>query len=195
MSCYTHGELAALGLGGFGKDVRLSRKASLYNPGNIFLGDHVRVDDFCVLSAGAGGIEIGNYIHIAVFSSLIGAGRIEVRDFANLSSRVSIYSSNDDYSGRFMTNPMVPSAFTGVSHADVVIGRHVIVGCGTVILPGAVLEEGAAIGSLSLIKNGFTCRAFGTYVGVPARRIGDRSRHLLEVEKEFRASLTKSGSP
>lgn len=51
---------------------------------------------------------IGNYIHIAVYSSLIGSGRITLMDYSNISSRVSIYSSNDDYSGNYMSNPMVP---------------------------------------------------------------------------------------
>ena len=116
MSFCTDSELRALGLKGHGVDVKISRKASLHNPGKIVVGNHVRIDDFCVLSAGDGGIEIGDYVHIAVFSSLIGAGRIDIGNFCNLSSRVAIYSSNDDYSGAYMTNPMVPGKFTGVTH-------------------------------------------------------------------------------
>ena len=37
-----------------------------------------RIDDFCVLSAGEGGIEIGDYVHVAVFCMLIGAGKIKL---------------------------------------------------------------------------------------------------------------------
>jgi galactoside O-acetyltransferase len=117
-------------------------------------------------------------VHVAVYTSLIGRGRIEVHDFANLSSRVSIYSSNDDYSGRTMTNPMVPEEFTGVTHADVIVGRHVIVGSGSIVLPGVVLEEGVAVGALSLVRD--SCSAFGIYAGMPAKRVGERSRQLLE---------------
>jgi dTDP-4-amino-4,6-dideoxy-D-glucose acyltransferase len=183
MSFYSMKELDSLGLAGFGQDVRISRKASIYNPGRISIGNHVRIDDFCVLSAGEGGIEIKNYIHIAVYCSLIGAGKISLNDFCNLSSRVSIYSSNDDYSGTYMTNPMVPSLFTGVTHADVLIGKHVIVGSGSVVLPGVIVEEGVAIGSLSLVKK--RCEAFGIYIGVPVKRIGERRRDLLELEKKL----------
>jgi dTDP-4-amino-4,6-dideoxy-D-glucose acyltransferase len=186
MSCYSREELQTLGLAGFGDDVRISRKASIHNPGRILIGNHVRIDDFCVLSAGKGGIELGDYIHISVYCSLIGAGKITIQDFANLSSRTSIFSSNDDYSGKSMTNPMVPDKYTGVTHADVTIGKHVIIGTGSVILPGVRLEEGTAVGSLSLIKDNFTCHSFGLYVGVPARRIGERSRDLLELEKQLR---------
>lgn len=186
MSFYSLEELQGLGLASFGEDVRISRKASIYNPARISLGSHVRIDDFCVLSAGAGGIEIGNYVHIAVFCLLIGAGKIAVRDFVNLSSRVSIYSSNDDYSGTHLTNPMVPPQFTGVTHDDVLIGRHAIIGSGSVVLPGVELEEGVAIGSLSLIKT--KCHSFEIYAGVPARRIRKRKRDLLELEKQLRES-------
>lgn len=185
MPFYSPDELRALGLARFGEDVRISRKASLYNPGRIAIGSHVRIDDFCVLSAGEGGIEIGDYVHIAVFCSLIGAGKIILADFCNLSSRVAIYSSNDDYSGEHLTNPTVPSRFTGVTHADVRVGRHVIIGTGAVVLPGVNLEEGAAVGALSLVKT--DCLAYGIFAGVPARHIGERSRHLLELEARLHA--------
>jgi galactoside O-acetyltransferase len=176
-------ELADLGLGAYGHEVRISSKASLHNAKNIRIGNHVRIDDFCVLSAGDGGIELGNFIHVGVFSSLIGAGKIALCDFCNLSSRTSIYSSNDDYSGAHMTNPTVAPEFTGVAHAPVTVGRHVIIGAGSVLLPGVTLEDGVAVGALSLIKR--DCEAFGIYAGSPARRIGNRKRDLEELERQF----------
>ncbi|MFU8787388.1 MAG: acyltransferase [Methylobacter sp.] len=175
--------IGEMGFASVGDNVNISDRASFYNPSKISLGNNVRIDDFCVLSAGAGGISIGNNVHIAVFSSLIGAGKITLSDFCNISSRVSIYSSNDDYSGISMTNPTLPSQFTGVTHADVLLGKHVIVGCGSVILPGIILEEGVAVGALSLITK--NCRAFGIYAGSPARRIKERKRDLLELEQAF----------
>lgn len=184
-SCLTHDELREAGFTAFGPEVFVSRKASFHGAERIRLGNHVRIDDFCVLSAGEGGITIGDRVHVAVYTSLIGKGRIELQDFANLSSRVSIYSSSDDFSGATMTNPMVPAAYTGVEHADVVVGRHVIVGSGSVVLPGTVLGEGAAIGALSLVCS--SCEAFGIYAGTPAKRIGERSRQLLELERRLRA--------
>ncbi|MCY1270441.1 dTDP-4-amino-4,6-dideoxy-D-glucose acyltransferase [compost metagenome] len=183
MGLLSREEIEAMGFRHVGINSRLSDRASYYNCANIVVGDNVRIDDFCVLSAGVGGIEIGNYIHIAVYTSLIGAGKITLHDFSNISSRVSIYSSNDDYSGASMTNPMVPEAFTNVSHADVIIGRHVIIGSGSVILPGVTLENGVAIGALSLVSK--SCKEFGIYSGTPARKIKERKRDLLELEKKF----------
>lgn len=165
----------------FGRHVKVSRKASFHDASKICLGHHVRIDDFCVLSAGDGGISVGDRVHIAVFSSLIGKGRIDIGDYANVSSRVSIYSSSDDYSGEWMTNPTIPAELTNVRHADVLVGRHVIIGSGSVVLPGVVLEDGVAVGALSLVTT--HCAAFGIYAGIPARRISERSRNLLEVER------------
>ena len=61
-------------------NVIISDKISIYNPGNISIGDNTRIDDFCVLSAGKGGIEIGRNVHIAVYVSIIGEGKIIVSD-------------------------------------------------------------------------------------------------------------------
>jgi len=174
-------ELKKMGFAKLGRNVFISDKASIYNAKNISIGNNVRIDDFCVISAGEGGVELGNYIHIAVFSSLIGAGKITMNDYSCISSRVSVYSSNDDYSGKAMTNSMVPDKFKSVIHKKVFLDKHVIVGSGSIILPGAILEEGVAVGALSLVNK--KCDAFGIYAGNPLRRIKSRKQDLKQKEK------------
>ncbi|MFM6152712.1 MAG: acyltransferase [Sphaerospermopsis kisseleviana] len=183
MAWLTNEQINNLGFAKVGKNVLLSDKSSYYNCAQIEIGDYVRIDDFCVLSAGCGGISIGRNVHIAVYCSLIGAGKIIVSDFSNLSSRVSIYSSNDDYSGSAMTNPTIPPEFTNVTHADVIISKHAIIGSGSVILPGVIIEEGVAIGALSLVSK--NCQSFTIYAGSPIKRIAPRKQDLIEVEKSF----------
>lgn len=190
MAMLSRKAIESLGFASVGENVQISDRASFYGTCRIVLGSNVRIDDFCVLSAGIGGISIGSYVHIAVYSSLIGAGQISLSDFCNISSRVSIYSSNDDYSGGAMTNPTVPGEYTGVTHADVFLGKHVIVGSGSVILPGVTLEEGVAVGALSLVSK--QCDAFGIYVGNPVRRVKERKRDLLELERRFLEGKTNS---
>jgi acetyltransferase-like isoleucine patch superfamily enzyme len=189
MAILSREEINNMGFASVGENVRISDCASFYGVNRITLGNDVRIDDFCVLSAGTGGIELGSYIHLAVASSLIGAGKITLSDFCGTGSRVGIYSSSDDFTGTSMTNPTVPSAFTGVTNADVMLGRHVIVGTGSVILPGVVLEEGVAVGALSLVNK--NCSAFGIYSGNPARRISERKRDLLDLEQQFLKSKNK----
>lgn len=183
MSFYTQKELGQLGLGYFGKNVKISKKASIYNPSNIEIGDNTRIDDFVVISAGKGGIKIGRNVHVAVFSSLIGKAEIRLCDYSNISSRVSIYSSNDDYSGDFMTNPTINEKFTNVKSEPVFIGKHVIVGSGSIILPGITLNTGVAVGALSLVTQSF--QEFLIICGVPAKKIKFRNRNLIDIENDF----------
>lgn len=183
MAFLSREQLESMNFSALGSDVFISDKASLYNPRKMSIGSHVRIDDFCVLSAGEGGIEIGDYIHVAVFSSLIGAGKIILENFVNISSRVSIYSSNDDYSGATMTSPMIPDQYKNVRSADVRLAKHVIVGSGSVILPGVTLHEGAAVGALSLVAN--DCEEFKVYSGTPAKALKKRQKGLKTQELEF----------
>lgn len=183
MAFLSREQLEKIGFESLGVNVLISDKASLYNASKISIGSHVRIDDFCVLSAGEGGIKIGDYIHVAVFSSLIGAGKIELSNFVNVSSRVSIYTSNDDYSGSSLTNPMIPEEFKNVQSADVKLHKHVIVGSGSVILPGVTLNEGVAVGALSLVTK--DCEEYKVYSGVPARPIKARRKDLKTLEVEF----------
>ena len=176
-------QLTSMGFASVGCNVLISDKASFYQPEKIKIGNHVRIDDFCVISAGEGGIEIGNYVHIAIYSSLIGKGRIKLHNFCGLSSKVSIYSSNENYNGEYMTNPTVPSHFLDVFHKDVELKKHVIVGSGSIILPGVTLHEGVAIGALSLVNK--DCEAFSIYSGNPAKKIKERKRNLLELEEQL----------
>lgn len=183
MGFYSQKELDEMGFKYLGKDVKISTKASIYNPQKISIGDYTRIDDFCVLSAGTEGINLGSYIHIAVYCSLIGEGNITLEDFAGLSSRVSIYSSNDDYSGNYLSNPTVPKKYTNVYNAAVLIEKHVIIGAGSIVLPGVVIGEGVSIGALSLVNK--NCEKYTIYIGVPIKPIKERSRNILELEKEL----------
>ncbi len=183
MAILTRSVIETMGFASVGENVMLSDRASFYNCANISIGNNCRIDDFCVLSAGVGGIDIGKHVHIAVGSTIIGSGKVTLSDFSGLSSRVAVYSSNDDYSGATMTHPTVPSEYTGVKHADVYLGKHVIIGSGSVILPGVIIEDGVAVGALSLVNK--SCKEFGIYAGIPVKRITERKRDLLRHEADY----------
>ena len=177
-SFFSEEELTNLGLGSYGKNVLISKKSSIYGAKNINIGNNVRVDDFCILS---GIIIIGDYIHIAAYSALYGGDKgIVLKDFANISSRISIYSISDDYSGQTMTNPLIPEKFKNIQSEEVIIQRHVIIGSGCVVLPGVVLKEGSAFGAMSLINK--SSEPWSINAGIPAKKIKERSKKLLELE-------------
>lgn len=180
-SFYSVEELKQIGLKNCGENVKISRKASIYSASEISIGNNVRIDDFCILS---GRIEIGDYIHIAAYTALYGGDEgIFIDDFANLSSRVSVYSISDDYSGKTLTNPMIPAEYKNVESKPVFIGKHVIIGSTSVVLPGVKLAEGSSFGSFSFINH--DSESWSINVGIPFKKIENRSRELLELESKM----------
>jgi len=173
-SFYTEKELFELGLKKVGKNVLISRKCSIYSPEKISIGDNVRIDDFCILS---GEITLRSNIHIAAFCALYGAKGIEMEDYTGLSPRTTIFSAVDDFSGDYLISPMVPAQYTNVTGGLVLIKRYTQIGAGCMIFPNLVINEGVAVGAMSLVTKDL--EEWGIYAGVPAKRLKDRKKGLL----------------
>lgn len=181
-------ELLSFGFKKCGSNVLISRKASIYNPSVIEIGDNVRIDDFCLISGGSG-ITLRSFIHISCFSALYGGAGIVLESFSTLSTRVTIFSESDDFSGMSLTNPMTPIHLKPqYRKGSVVLKRHVIVGATSTILPGVTIGEGTAVGAHSLVTK--DCEEWSIYSGVPARKYKIRSKKLLELEKQFLNDIT-----
>ncbi|MFM0062931.1 acyltransferase [Paraburkholderia aspalathi] len=180
---WTEAELSPFGFCAIGANVRVAKNCTIVGMQNISIGDNVRIDGPTVMSASSGYIRIGSHVHIGGMAFLAGGGGIELCDFSGLSQGVRIYSTSDDYSGAALTNPTVPKEFLNVKVAPVSLGRHVIVGSGSVILPGCSIGEGASVGAMSLVTKNL--EPWAVYFGTPARRLRARSRQLLKLEEEF----------
>ncbi len=187
-SFLTSEELKFIGFQSIGSNCLISRKASIFTPELISLGDNVRIDDFSLLS---GFITFGSFIHVSAYTALYGKFGIEVGNFVTISGRVLIYSQNDDYSGAFLTNPMVPELYTRVYGGKVIFEKHSIVGAGSIVLPSVTFHEGSCAGAMSLIKENL--QAWKVYAGVPAKYICNRKNDILVLEKEFLNSIDKVG--
>jgi acetyltransferase-like isoleucine patch superfamily enzyme len=187
MAFYSTIELKSFGFKFLGDNVLISKSVSIYGAQYISIDSNTRIDDFVILSSSHEGIEIGKFVHIAPYSSLIGSAKITMDDFSGISSRVSIYSSTDDYSGSAMTNPCVPKEFRNVKSSPVIIGKHVIIGVNSVIMPGVKIGNGSAVGALSLVTKSLPESIIAS--GIPARRIGDRLNDIYSIEKKLIDSL------
>lgn len=179
-SFYDDTELKKIGFKKLGRDVKISRKASIYSPNKISIGNHVRIDDFCILS---GKITMGSYIHISAYTALYAKYEIHIEDFVTISGRVLVYSQSDDYSGDHMTNPMLPPKLTKVTGGKVVFKKHSIVAAGCIIFPAVIIGEGAAIGAMSLVNS--SVEPWSINVGIPAKKIKDRKKKILQLEKKI----------
>ena len=55
------------------------------------------------------------------------------------------------------------------------------------VFPGVTVAEGCSVGAMSLVTK--DTQPWGVYVGIPARRLKERKKDLLQFEKEFLANL------
>jgi len=185
---YESEELSCYGFKSIGKNVKIAKNVTIIGMNNISLGNNIRIDGNVVIAAYSGYLILGNYIHIGAGCYLGCAGGINLSDFSGLSQGVKIYSGTDDYSGKFLTNPTVPQKFTKVKLASVSLGQHVIVGSGSVILPGVTIGVGSSIGALSLVTKSLD--EWGVYFGSPVKRLKARSKDLLKFEEELMLKIT-----
>lgn len=167
-------EVRRLGFRSVGKNVFISRFASFYDAEMMEIGDHVRIDDFCILS---GMIKLGNYIHISAHTSLYGRHEIEMEDYTGLSPRCTIFSATDDFSGEYMIGPLLDPKYTNLITGRVLIKKYSQLGSNCIALPGITIGEGVAVGAMSLINKDL--EPWKIYGGVPAKFIKERSRGLL----------------
>ena len=138
----------------------------------------------------SGTVSIGRNVHLAVFCNVAGGSEgIIFDDFSGFAYGVHAFSQSDDYSGRTLTNPTVPAKYKSEIKKAVRIGRHCIVGTNSMIFPGVVLAEGTSVGALSMVTK--STEEWSVYSGVPAKKIKDRRRDLLALEKEYLSDVGK----
>ena len=98
-------------------------------------------------------------------------------DFGGISQGVRIYTINDDFSGKALANPTIPKNIQTQQKENVTLGKHVMVGSGSVILPGVTIGEGSCVGALSLVMDSLD--EWGIYFGNPVKRIKKRSKNFF----------------
>jgi galactoside O-acetyltransferase len=185
ISFYSEKELKKFKFRSIGKNVLIKKNVGLYFIENISIGNNVRIDDNVIIVASnkKKPVRIGNYIHIASNCYLAGSAGIEMSDFSTLAPGVQIFSASDDYSGKKLTNPTVGKPYVGGKSGKIVLGKHVIIGANSIILPGITIKEGSSVGAMSLvIKN---LDSWGVYIGIPVKKLKNRFKNILKIEKIF----------
>jgi len=170
-----------MGFERLGSNVKISDKASLYGVEQMVIGDNCRIDDFCVIS---GKVEMLRNVYVGPFGLIAGGTPgVVFEEFSTLAYRVQVFTQSDDYSGETMTNPTVPKEYKNEIFKSIRIGKHSIIGAGAIIMPGADLAVGTSVGAASLILK--PTEPWSIYVGNPARKLRDRKRDLLNIERQF----------
>lgn len=180
---YTEKDLLDFGFKKIGTGVLISSDARIYGQENISIGNNVRIDDFVSISAVNGFVEIKNNVFIARGCHISGFYGVILDDFSSMAANTIIYSASDDYSGNFLTAQAIPQEYTAHIGGLVNIGKHVIIGAGTIIIGACNIGTGCSIGSMTLIIKDLL--EWNVYAGIPAKIIKKRSNKLLELEKKL----------
>jgi len=93
--------------------------------------------------------------------------------------------------GASVMETIAGGVLAGVKAKVVAVAAVAVIGAGSVVLPGVTLHEGAGVGALSLVKQ--DCQSFVMYFGSPAKRVGERSRKMLDMEKRLLACEQGNG--
>ena len=180
-SFYTEEEYKQLGFKSIGENCLISKNACFYGISNISIGNNVRIDDFCILS---GNIQLGNYIHISAYSALYGSKGIVIGDYCGCSSRTTIYSAVDDFSGEYMIGPMVPEELSNVTGGVVELKDYVQLGANTIVMPGITINEGAVTGACTLVRHNLDTWTIN--VGMPSRVLKKRMENPKVLSKRIK---------
>lgn len=188
-------QLKSLNFASLGDHVYISDKASIYNPSKISLGSYVRIDDYAMISAGDGGIEFGNFIHIACYACIIGHAKITFNDLCGISIRATILSSTSDFSGDYFPKFAEFKPLDAIEcftidpiSQPVVMGRLSAIGANSIVMPGCTIGEGSLVGAMSFVYKDVGPTSF--YVGNPARFIKKLSDGaIIKLEAHLRSSV------
>ena len=159
--------------------------AKIVSPENVAFGEHVIIDDFVFIVAGPL-VYLGDYTHIASFTSITGRERFTLGAYSTLSSGVRICTSTEELKAPSLLGSAVPSPYRTVVSEPVSIGTHCMVGANSVVLPGAAIPDGVVIGALSLVRAKDKLKPWGIYAGSPLRFIRKRDREaILDLQRWF----------
>lgn len=173
-----------------GKNVEIGANVYFRYPDLAELGDNVIIDEFCYFTTT---VSLGSYVHIGPHCTSVGGrdAKLTMAEFSGLSAGCRIICASDDYFTG-LTNPTIPAKFRApVKSGEVSLGRHAVLGTGTIVHPLVRIGEGAATGSATLVTRNLD--PWTVYLGAPAREKGKRDRdRILQAETAFVTSLRKS---
>jgi maltose O-acetyltransferase len=109
-------------LGECGANLKFWGVVYIKNPGKLFVGDHVSINDGAYINA-LGSIEIGNNVSISAGAKLVST-MLDVEVFAIKKQHIN---------------------------RKIVIGSNVQVGAGAIILPGIIVGDNVIIGAGSVV--------------------------------------------
>jgi maltose O-acetyltransferase len=115
-------------------------------------------------------LRVGSDVHLNAFTHIFAGGGVSIGEGTMISSNCSITSvTHEKYSLNRLTPSAAPPPGKPVEAVlrPVVIGRHVWIGTGAIILPGVTIGDHSIVGAGAVVTKSIPEKC--VYVGNPAR--------------------------
>ena len=166
-----------------GNNVIIGKTVRIRYPHLVSIGDNCIIDDFTYISTQ---LLMEGYNHISSGCKIIGGPESSfiMKPFSTLSPNVVVSAGSDDYISGIAT-PLVSKEFKGnVEYGQIIIGRHSVIGSGSVLLPNVIINDGASVGALSLVNT--SLEEWTLYAGIPVKKIKIRDKQkIIELENLY----------
>jgi acetyltransferase-like isoleucine patch superfamily enzyme len=192
--------------GSCGKNLRIDEGVIIQGIKDIYFGDNVWIDKYCIVTAGKvsgltdencrnktksyhgeynvkeGELRIGNNVHFTPYCLIQAHGGIYIGNHVGLASGVKLYSLSN--------LPNDPTNKSRIIHmtssleneyylmSKIIIENNVVISLNSIVLPGIIIEKNSFIAPNSVVMTKVKENSFMS--GNPAKRIKDR---FSEYEK------------
>lgn len=113
-------------------------------------------------------LRLGSDVHLHAFTHIFAGGGVTIGDGTMISSNCSITSvTHEKYSLNRHQAPTASAAAAETTMRPVIIGRHVWIGTGAIILPGVTVGDHSIVGAGAVVTKNIPEKC--VYVGNPAR--------------------------
>jgi len=152
-----------------GKNCKISDTAFIgykEHGGEIILGNHVTINDNCMIRTCTGIIRIGNNSSIGYSCIFHGKGNITIGNYVLISPFVQIYAQNHGIAKNKIISLQEQTSF------GIVIEDDVWIGAGSIIVDNIRISKGSVIGAGSILTT--NTNNYEIWAGNPAKKIGER---------------------
>ncbi|MCH7928661.1 MAG: hypothetical protein IID03_11900, partial [Candidatus Dadabacteria bacterium] len=148
-------------------------------------------DDFTYISTK---LILGEGSHIAPHVTIAGGSDFtcNVGDFSGIGSGSKLYCDSSDFTTEITS--IIPNQFRFPAKAgDIIMKNYTGIGVNSAILPNVIFNEGAVLGSLSLVPADIELKPWTLYAGIPAKPIRKRNKKaVMEQVKKVKQYYEKS---
>ena len=167
-----------------GENVFIGHNTVFTSPQNVSIGDNVRIDPFCYISAGE--LEIGNNVQITSHAVLGGGNRkIILGDWTFIGYGSKLFTESEDYSGD--AGPVNDFWGHNKTYAgDIIFNDYSGIASDVMIMPGVELPIGCTIGAKSFVYTKNRLTPWSIWIGNPLKFHKNRNKeNILLKAKEW----------